>query len=64
MTPAPWTQQHAGQRLPAGRHELSRDFVAQSQRGRILGALVASIAEQGYRRPRVTDLIARSGVSR
>ncbi len=64
MTPAPWTQQHAGQQLPAGRHGLSRDFVAQSQRGRILDALVACIAEQGYPETRVTDLIARSGVSR
>jgi len=63
MTPAPWTQQ-PGQQLPAGRHGLSRDFVAQSQRGRILDALVACVAEQGYPETRVTDLIARSGVSR
>jgi len=63
MTPRPWTQQHPDQ-LPAGRHGLSRDFVAQSQRGRILDALVASVAEQGYPETRVTDLIARSGVSR
>lgn len=63
MTPAPWTQQ-PGQQLPAGRHGLSRDFVAQSQRGRILDALVACVGEQGYPETRVTDLIARSGVSR
>jgi AcrR family transcriptional regulator len=63
MTPAPWTQQ-PGQQLPAGRHGLSREFVAQSQRERILDALVACVAEQGYPETRVTDLIARSGVSR
>lgn len=63
MTSAPWTQQHAGQ-LPAGRHGLTRDFVAQSQRARILDALVACVGEQGYPETRVTDLIARSGVSR
>ncbi|MDW5593633.1 TetR/AcrR family transcriptional regulator [Conexibacter stalactiti] len=63
MTPAPWTQQHDGQ-LPAGRHGLSRDFVAQSQRARILDALIACVGEQGYPETRVTDLIARSGVSR
>ncbi|MBB4661360.1 TetR/AcrR family transcriptional regulator [Conexibacter arvalis] len=63
MTPAPWTQQ-PGRQLPAGRHGLSRDFVAQSQRERILDALVACVAEQGYPETRVTDLIARSGVSR
>ncbi|MDO8189240.1 TetR/AcrR family transcriptional regulator [Conexibacter sp. JD483] len=59
----PWMRPHSGQ-LPAGRHGLSRDFVAESQRTRVLDALVACVAEQGYPETRVTDLIARSGVSR
>jgi AcrR family transcriptional regulator len=63
MTQAPETQRHDGQ-LPAGRHGLSRDFVAQSQRARILDALIACVGEQGYPETRVTDLITRSGVSR
>jgi len=56
-------QQYAGQ-LPAGRHGLPRDFVARSQRARILAALVECVGERGYPETRVTDLIARSGVSR
>jgi AcrR family transcriptional regulator len=59
----PWGRAHDGQ-LPAGRHGLSRDFVERSQRGRILDALVTCVGEQGYPGTRVTDLIARSGVSR
>lgn len=63
MAPGPWTEQSTGP-LPAGRHGLSRDFVAQSQRARILDALVACVGEKGYPETRVTDLIARSGISR
>ncbi len=62
IVPGPWLH-HDGQ-LPAGRHGLSRDFIAQSQRARILDALVAAVGEQGYPETRVADLIARSGVSR
>lgn len=62
--PRPWARvPHAGP-LPAGRHGLPREFVAQSQRARILDALVTSIGERGYQETRVADLIARSGVSR
>lgn len=64
MPPGGWLQQQHDGQLPAGRHGLSRDFVAQSQRGRILKALVECVGERGYPETRVTDLIARSGVSR
>jgi len=50
--------------LPAGRHGLSRDFVVQNQRERILRAVadVASVA--GYSAMSVEDIIATAGVSR
>jgi AcrR family transcriptional regulator len=52
------------EQLPPGRHGLGRREVARSQRTRILDAVVSVVAEQGYPDARVTDLIARAGVSR
>src|SRR3954453_12379896 len=40
------------------------DDVAQNQRERLFGAMVASVATRGYAATRVTDLIELSGVSR
>jgi AcrR family transcriptional regulator len=52
------------QRLPRGRHGLSREAVEASQRDRILRAMVEVVAELGYPETRVVDVIKRAGVSR
>jgi AcrR family transcriptional regulator len=49
--------------LPRGRHRLSRREVADSQRARILGAIVAEVAQHGYGRTSVAGVVARAGVS-
>jgi AcrR family transcriptional regulator len=63
-------------RTPWGRSESLRDRrlrpgpgtpaeeVAQNQRERLFGAMVACVAKQGYTATRVTDLVDLSGVSR
>jgi AcrR family transcriptional regulator len=51
-------------RLPRGRHGLSREEVARQQRYRILAATVDVVAERGYPETRVVDVIRRAGVSR
>jgi AcrR family transcriptional regulator len=51
-------------RLPPGRHGLSREFVAQNQRDRLVAGTIAAIAEKGYRDATVTDVVAAAGVSR
>src|SRR5680860_147978 len=50
--------------LPPGRHGLDPEFVARSQRGRLLQGLLEAVAATGYEEARVTDIIARAGVSR
>jgi AcrR family transcriptional regulator len=52
------------ERLPRGRHGLSREQVATQQRTRILAATVDVVAELGYPETRVVDIIKRAGVSR
>lgn len=52
------------ERLPRGRHGLSRDEVAGQQRIRILAATVDVVAERGYPDTRVVDIIERAGISR
>jgi AcrR family transcriptional regulator len=42
----------------------SREAVERNQRERLLGAMVAAVAERGYDKTRVEDLLALSGVSR
>jgi AcrR family transcriptional regulator/DNA-binding Lrp family transcriptional regulator len=49
--------------LPPGPGNPASD-VAQNQRERLFGAMVASVATRGYAATRVTDLIKLSGVSR
>ena len=51
-------------RLPRGRHGLTREEVANQQRARILAATVDVVAERGYPETRVVDIIQRAGVSR
>lgn len=52
------------QRLPRGRHGLTREQVAAQQRARILAAMVDVCAERGYAETRVVDVINVAGVSR
>src|SRR6201991_5046320 len=52
------------ERLPRGRHGLTREEVAAQQRPRILAATVDVVAELGYPETRVVDVIKRAGVSR
>ena len=54
----------AYERLPSGRHRLTRQAVVASQRGRLLDAAVQVIADQGYATTTVADIVARAGVSR
>lgn len=54
----------AAGRLPRGRHGLSRDAVAASQRLRILAAMADAMMEKGYVGTSVADVIKRAGVSR
>jgi AcrR family transcriptional regulator len=51
-------------RLPSGRHGLPRALVIDNQRRRILDALAKAVAEKGYARTTVADVIDRAGVSR
>ncbi|MET0557880.1 MAG: TetR/AcrR family transcriptional regulator [Solirubrobacterales bacterium] len=57
--PAPATP-----RLPAGRHGLPREFIAQNQRERIITALVDTVAERGYSATTVANITKTAGVSR
>jgi AcrR family transcriptional regulator len=54
-----WNQQ-----LPRGRHHLSREEVSQSQRRRILTALLEEVAVRGYAATSVAHITASAGVSR
>jgi AcrR family transcriptional regulator len=50
--------------LPRGPHQLSRDEVVRSQRERLLAAMTEAVAEKGYAKTVVADVVTRSGVSR
>lgn len=52
------------ERLPAGRHGLSREFVVTSQRDRLLDAMASVCAEKGYANVTVADVAERARVSR
>jgi AcrR family transcriptional regulator len=47
-----------------GRHPLSREFIAQHQRARIIGALAEETAARGYRAVTVADIVRRAGIAR
>lgn len=51
-------------RLPPGRHGLSREFVNQNQRERLVAGSIAAVSERGFREATVTDVSAAAGVSR
>lgn len=50
--------------LPRGRHAAPPRFVATSQRERMVIAMAGAVAEKGYARVAVADVIAGAGVSR
>jgi AcrR family transcriptional regulator len=50
--------------LPRGRYAAPRPVVREAQRVRMLGAMVEAVAEKGYARVAVADVIDRAGVSR
>jgi AcrR family transcriptional regulator len=54
----------AVEQLPRGRHGLSRKEVAASQRTRMLEACFQVVAEKGYVRFTVADVLSAAGVSR
>jgi AcrR family transcriptional regulator len=47
-----------------GRHQLSREFIAQHQRARIVNALALEVSEKGYRSVTVADIVKRAGIAR
>jgi AcrR family transcriptional regulator len=50
--------------LPRGRHHLTREQVRASQRGRMLLGMVEAVAEKGYARTTVADVLERAHASR
>jgi AcrR family transcriptional regulator len=50
--------------LPRGRHAAPRRVVRQTQRARMLAAMVDAVAQKGYARVVVADVVQRAGVSR
>jgi AcrR family transcriptional regulator len=56
--------QRTSTRPAPGRHPLSREFIAQHQRARIIAALAEETATQGYRAVTVADIVRRAGIAR
>src|SRR5688500_10815012 len=52
------------EQLPRGRHGLSREEVAESQRERMLRAMAEAVSERGYAKTPVAEVLRRAGVSR
>jgi len=51
-------------KLPRGRHGLPRELVLQSQRERLLAAVVRVTAKKGYQASSVADILKEAGVGR
>ena len=52
------------EKLPRGRHGLSREDVERSQRERMLRAMAEAVSELGYANTPVAEVLSRAGVSR
>ncbi len=50
--------------VPAPRPELSREFVAEHKRKRIMTATAELTAERGYEATKISDIVKRAGVAR
>jgi AcrR family transcriptional regulator len=53
-----------GEKLPPGRHGLSRVFVAENQRERLLNGVVEAVAEHGYNATTIAGITAAAKISR
>ncbi|MEV4420402.1 TetR/AcrR family transcriptional regulator [Patulibacter sp. NPDC049589] len=62
--PAAPHDERPADRLPRGRHGLSREEVVRSQRKRIIRGMAAAMADDGYVGTSVTAILKRAGVSR
>jgi AcrR family transcriptional regulator len=58
------SSQSAPLRPPPGRQLLSRDFIAQHQRARIIAALAREVSAKGYRAVTVADIVRSAGIAR
>ncbi len=56
--------QRTSTRPAPGQHVLSREFITQHQRARIIAALAEETAAQGYRAVTVADIVRRAGIAR
>jgi AcrR family transcriptional regulator len=52
------------QRLPAGQDRFQAELLSHDQRGRILVAMAAEVAERGYHKTTIEHIVKRAGVSR
>ena len=52
------------QSLPRGRHGLPRELVVENQRARLLSGMIETVAEQGYGKATIANVIAAAQVSR
>nr|WP_243725544.1 TetR/AcrR family transcriptional regulator [Actinomadura rubrisoli] len=52
------------ERLPSGRHRLSRSYVASNQRGRILQAVIEVVGAKGYAHLTIDAIVAKSAISK
>lgn len=50
-------------RLPRGRHDLPREFVARTQRDRLIDAMARTVAERGYANAALSEVCTAAGVS-
>ena len=58
------TQRSTTMRPPPGRQQLSREFITQHQRARIISALAEETVARGYRAVTVADIVRRAGIAR
>jgi AcrR family transcriptional regulator len=54
----------SGDRLPAGRHGLPREVVAENQRERLLNGVVEAVAEHGYNATTIGAITSAAKISR
>ena len=52
------------QSLPRGRHGLPRELIVENQRARIISGMIEAVAEQGYGKATIANVIALAKVSR
>lgn len=52
------------QSLPRGRHGLPRELIVENQRSRLISGMIETVAEQGYGKATIANVIAAAKVSR